>query len=1197
MPEDGARSPIRFLVEHKLVAFVLVALWLLAGAYVVPFSGLRALLGDLPTDPVAVDAIPDIGENQQIIFTRWDGRSPRDIEDQVTYPLTTALLGVPGVRTVRSSSMFGISSIYVIFEDDIDFYWSRARILEKLASLPAALLPDGVSPKLGPDATALGQVFWYTLDGLDADGELVGGWDPHELRSIQDWQVRYALQSVRGVAEVASVGGHVREYHVDVNPEAMVANDLTIAQVAQAVRSANLDIGARTIEINQVEYVVRGLGLIEDVEDIEQTVIASRENTPVRVADVAQVTLGPAERRGALDDEGGPAVGGVVVARYGENPMDVLDRVKKKIAEIAPGLPKRTLENGSVSQVSIVPFYDRSQLIEETLGTLSSALWQQILITAIVILIILRNLRSSLLVTVVLPLGVLATLVAMKVGGVDANIMALAGIAIAIGTMVDIGIVISENITAHLESAPDAPRAQTIIAATREVAPAVITSVLTTIISFLPVFALTASEGKLFIPLAFTKTFAMAGALLAALLLIPPLAHVLYARWGSRRAGSERKDQSEKHTWMRGLRVPALGHVRFEHIALVLLATWLLTDAWMPLGEGRGMALNLLFAVLLIGVLIALLLVFERYYERLLRWSLVHKGASLLVPTLVVVWAAFAWLGFDSVLGWLPNAVRTARPVQVVAEKFPGFGREFMPPFDEGAYLYMPTTMPHASIGQAHELMSRMDAAIATIPEVDRVVGKLGRADSPLDPAPISMFETVVTYVPEYRVTDEGERIRQWRDHIRSPDDIWNEIVAAGELLGLTSAPKLMPIATRVVMLQSGMRAPMGLKVAGPSLPIIEGFARDVETILREVPGIRPETVFADRTAGKAYLQIDIDRQAIGRYGLSVAEVQRVIEIAVGGQTLTRTVEGRERYPVRVRYMREERDSIEGLESIFVSAPSGQQVPLRQLAKIRYERGPQVIRSEDTFLTSYVLFDHDPDIAEVEVVTRARKVLENAIADGRLTQPDGVTYRFAGTYENQVRSEQRLAVLVPLAVALIFLVLYFQFRRTSTALIIFSGVVICVAGALVLLWLYGRPWFLHFDFFNVSIRELFQIDVVHLSVAVWVGVIALIGIATDAGVVMATYLAQRFATEPPADHQAVRERVTEAALRRLRPCLMTTATTALALMPVLTAQGKGADVMLPMALPSVGGMGAILLTLFTVPVLYSWVEERKLTRV
>lgn len=1165
---SSSRSPIAFVVNNKLVAFMAVFLWLLAGLYVAPFPALRGTLGSF-SDPVAVDAIPDIGENQQIVFTRWDGRSPRDIEDQVTYPLTTALLGVPGVRTIRSSSMFGISSIYVVFEDGVDFYWSRARILEKLASLSPTLLPDGVSPKLGPDATALGQVFWYTLDGLDADGKIVGGWDTHELRSIQDWTVRYALQSVHGVAEVASVGGHVREYHVDVNPEAMVANGVNLQQIAKAVRGANLDVGARTIEINQVEYVVRGLGLIKNIEDIEKSVVASRDSTPIRVADVARVTLGPAERRGVLDDEGGPAVGGVVVARYGENPMAVLERVKAKIAQVAPGLPKRTLDDGTVSQVRIVPFYDRSQLIEETLSTLSSAIWQQLLMTAIVILVILRNLRSSVLVTAVLPLGVLATLVAMKVGGVDANIMALAGIAIAIGTMVDIGIVIVENITAQLEEMSEqelssAARAKVVIRATQEVAPAVVTSVLTTVVSFLPVFALTASEGKLFGPLAYTKTFAMIGALLAAVLLLPPLAHLFFFR---------RKQQQRK------LALPTVGNVRIEHALLVGLAVWLLTDAWLPLGPSHAFVWNLLFVLLLVASLMLILFFFERGYERTLRWSLAHKGASLLLPGLLIFWASLAWLGFDSLFAWLPSAVRHTQPVAVVAEKFPGFGREFMPPFDEGAYLYMPTTMPHASLGQATDMMKQMDAAIASVPEVDRVVGKLGRADTPLDPAPISMFETIVTYVPEYRKNDDGQRVRQWRDHIQSPDDIWREIVRSAEVLGVTSAPKLMPIAARVVMLQSGMRAPMGLKVEGPSLPVIEAFTRDVEDVLRNVSGVRAETVFADRTAGKAYLQIAFDREAIGRYGLSIADVQEVIEIAVGGRTLTRTVEGRERYPVRVRYMREERDSLESLETVFISTPAGEQIPLRQLATLHYERGPQVIRAEDTFLTSYVLFDRDGDVSEVEAVQRADAAMEQAIASGALTLPEGVRYRFAGTYENQVRSEQRLAVLVPLAAVLIFMILYLQFRRVSTTLIIFSGVAVCVAGAFALLWFYGRA-----------------IEAVHLSVAVWVGVVALIGIATDAGVVMATYLAQRFASEPTASPQDVRERVVEAARRRLRPCLMTTATTALALMPILTARGKGGDVMLPMALPSVGGMAAILLTLFTVPVLYSWVEERRLQR-
>ncbi|MBT8468450.1 MAG: efflux RND transporter permease subunit, partial [Deltaproteobacteria bacterium] len=928
-----------------------------------------------------------------------------------------------------------------------------------------------------------------------------------------------------------------------------LASGVTIEQIARAIRESNLDVGARTLEINRAEYLVRGLGFIRSVGDLEQTVIATRKHTPIRIGDVARVTLGPAQRRGALDDAGAEAVGGVVVVRYGENPLEVIQRVKAKIAEIAPGLPSRTLADGTTSRVTINPFYDRTTLIHETLDTLSTALFQQILITIIIVLVMLRNLRTSLLISAVLPLAVLAAFIAMKATGVDANIMALAGIAIAIGTMVDMGIVFAENIVQHLANPPaNQSRARVIAHAAAEVAPAVVTSALTTVVSFLPVFALTAAEGKLFRPVAYTKSFAILAALLVSMIALPAFAHLLI-----RRRPSEARPSST-NAWL---------------ILIVVGISLLLTRDWLPLGPGHHFITNFLFVAVTIGVLLLAFFAFQRAYVPVLRWSLKHKALALLLPVGILAGGVGAWSSL---------------------------GREFMPPFDEGSFLYMPTTMPHASFGQALDMLHTMDAAIQAIPEVDRAVGKLGRAESPLDPAPVSMFETLVTYKPEFGVDADGDRVRYWREHIRSPQDIWDEIVKAANAPGLTSAPMLMPINTRIIMLQSGMRAPMGIKVYGPDLETIEAFGMELEALLRDIPAIRPETVFADRVVGKPYIEIDINREAIGRYGLTIGRVQDVIQVALGGKMLTRTVEGRERYPVRARYMREERDSIEALGRVLVSAPAGEQIPLEQLAEIRYVKGPQVIKSEDTFLTSYVLFDKLPELSEVDVVEEARSFLFGKIASGELEVPEGVSYRFAGSYENQVRSEQRLVLLIPVALTLVFLLLYLQFRRVVTTLIIYSGVVLCVAGGFILIWLYGRPWFLDFEILGTDMQHLFHIGTVNISVAVWVGVIALLGIATDTGVVMATYLSQRFRAEPPHTVDEVRERAVEAGQRRVRPCLMTTATTALALLPVITSQGRGADVMVPMALPSIGGMGSILLTLIVVPVLYAWVEERQLSR-
>lgn len=1217
-----------WIIKNYPVAIVATIMLVGAGLYVTPLSWGKDWM---PRDPIAVDAIPDIGEHQQIVFSRWEGRGPQDIEDQITYPLTTLLLGTPGVRTVRSSSAFGFSTIYLIFEDGVDFYWARSRISEKIASLPAGTLPPGVSPTLGPDATALGQVFWYTLEGQDPQGQAVGGWSQHELRSIQDWNLRFALQSVPGVSEVASVGGFVREYQIDLDPIAMQAHRVNLAQVTKAVSESNQDVGARTLEINRVEYVLRGLGLLQSLEDLEATVVVSRNHTPIRIKDIARVTFGPASRRGALDDEGAPAVGGVVVARYLENPLAVIEAAKAKIAQIQPGLPRRTLEDGTVSQVTIVPFYDRSTLIHETVDTLFSALHQEILITIVVVLLMLGSLRNSFLVSLLLPLGVAGAFVSMKVFGVGANVMALAGIAIAIGTMVDIGIVFVENISRHLRAGgPDKERPAVIAKAAAEVAPAVLTSVLTTIVSFLPVLGLNAGDLRLFAPLALTKTFAMSAAMLVALLVVPVAARLLRAKF-RRTEDPEQKGALAllfHPAQLRGWLVLALGALLLglgntvgifallygglclarpflrtldrekldlaEKILVVVTLIFALSRQWMPLGYETGILGNFLFVALLVLGILLVFRAFERVYPRLLSQLMQRRRWFFALPALLGGWALVAWLGFASIFWFLPEWTRDNSVYSALERSFPGLGREYMPAFDEGAFLYMPTTMPHASIAQARELLSETDAAIAQIPEVDRVVGKIGRAETALDPAPLSMIETVITYHPEYGVDEAGNRVRRWRDHIRSARDIWNEILEAVDRPGLTGAPVLMPINARIVMLQSGMRAPMGVKVYGPSLESIEAFALKLQEILKEAPSLRPETVFADRGLAKAYLEIDIDRQAIGGYGLSVAEVQNTLATAIGGKTLTFAIEGRERYPVRIRYLRGKRDNLDAVKRVLVATPDGGSVHLSELVSFHYVRGPQVIKSEDSFLTTYLTFDRRPELSEVEAVEQARAVIDQKIESGELQIPAGLSFEFAGSYKNQLRSEKRLMLLVPLALLIIYLILYLQFRRTTTCLMVFSAVLVAVSGGFVLLWLYGQPWFLNFDVFGVPMRELFRVGPVHMSVAVWIGFIALVGIATDDGVVMSTYLKQSFDRDPPRTVEEIRKRVLEAGQRRLRPCLMTTATTILALLPVISSQGKGSDMMLPMALPCVGGMAVELLTLFVVPLLYSAVQERGL---
>jgi len=1201
-------SFIRFCMEQRLLVLLVTLALVVWGLVVSPF---RHTIGGLPRDPVPVDAIPDLGENQQIVFTEWPGRSPQDVENQVTYPLTTALLGLPGVKNVRSNSMFGFSSIYVIFEEDVEFYWSRSRILEKLNSLPTGTLPPDVQPALGPDATGMGQIFWYTLEGRNAEGKPAGGWDLEELRSIQDWYVRFSLQSAAGVAEVASVGGYVREYQIDVNPDALREYDVMLGDVIGAIEGSNIDVGAGTIEHNGAEYVVRGRGFIRSLEDVRSMVIASRNGVPITLGRVATVEFGAAPRRGALDKGGAEAVGGVVAARYGANPMAVIDHVKTKIAEISPGLPRKTLDDGTISQVTIVPFYDRTGLIEETLGTLESAIRDQLLITLIVVLLMVIHLRSSLLIAAMMPLAVLFSFILMKLFGVQANLVALAGISIAIGEVGDMGIVLVENMLQHLKKAsPKESRFEVLYRAATEVGGAVATAMTTTIISFLPVFFMHGAEGKLFQPLAFTKTFALFASIVTAVGILPPLAFLLL-RW---------KGPSLGLKWSRLFRILHSLLVFAISAGVVLL----LSRTWEPLGTLRTPTENLVFTASIVGGLIGLFWLFQIVYARLLALCLRHKVVFLVVPTLVVLLGLCAWLGFNKVFGWLPASIRATPAGQDLASAFPGMGREFMPTLDEGSFLYMPVAMPHASIGEAAEYTRLTDMAIQAIPEIDMVVGKLGRAESPLDPAPVSMLETIIQYKPEYIQDGRGRRMnfafdaekgefrrnangelipdpdgrpfRNWRPHIGDPGDIWTEIAAATKMPGLTSAPQLAPIAARLVMLQSGMRAPMGVKVRGPNLEVIEQTGLRIEQILKSgrVAGVRTSAVVAERLVGVPYLEIVPDREALARYGVTIAQLMEVVEVAIGGSAQTRTVEGRERYAVRIRYQRERRHSIEELANILVEAPPASEggptvrLPLKELAAIEFVRGPMSIRSEDTFLTGYVMFDRAEGFAEVDVVDNARAALKQELD---ATLPAGVSYRFAGAYENQVRAAKTLSLILPLTLLLIFVIIYFGLRSLAVTAMVFSDVLVSWAGGFLLLWLWGQPWFLDIDMFGTNLRQLFNMGPVNLNIAVWVGFLALFGIATDDGVLMATYIETRLKAHPPKTREDLHAAIIDSGKRRIRPCLMTSATTILSLLPIFTSPGKGSEIMAPLSIPLFGGMLVSMLSNFMVPVLHCAWEE------
>ncbi len=1261
---------VKYFLENRLVTFLFLIAFVVFGLAYAPFNWHT---GWFPRDPVPVDAIPDIGENQQIVATEWMGRSPKDIEDQVTYPLTTSLLGIPGVQTIRSTSMFGMSFIYIIFKDDVDFYWSRSRILEKLNSLPAGTLPAGVTPTLGPDATALGQIFWYTLEGRDPEtGKPNGGWDPQELRSIQDFYVKYGLSAAEGVSEVASVGGFVKEYQVDINPDALKAFGVSVMDVMNAVRKSNLDIGAETMELNQVEYIIRGLGYVKSLDDLENAVIAVRNNVPVRVKDVAHTTFGPATRRGGLDKSGAEASGAVVVARYGSNPMEVIQNIKEKIKELEPGLPQKTLPDGSISKVTIVPFYDRTGLIKETIGTLESALSHEILISIIVIIVLVLNLRASLIVAGLLPIGVLMTFIFMRFFGVDANIVALSGIAIAIGVMVDIGIVDVENILRHLEKPENQgirgkKLMRVVYQATTEVRSAVVTSIATTVVSFLPVFAMQASEGKLFHPLAFTKTFALLSAFILGIVVLPTLVHVFFnirlntvkirkvLNWMLIAAGI--LFIVFWQTWT-ALALVAIGlnnllayrwpakreaFPNYINIAItVLVAVYYLAVEWLPLGAHNSTLVNFLFVTGIMVVILAVMILLVHFYEPILRWGLQNKWKFLMIPLFTLLIGMLSWQGFSNVFGFVAQgfeslgwkSFRQTAFWQSAVHAFPGTGKEFMPSLNEGSFLLMPTSMPHTGIEKNIEYIRILDKRLAAIPEIEVAVGKWGRVNSALDPAPVQMFENTINYRSEYLLDEDGHRkrfrvdktgsyvlkngntydpaeeafraipadslipdqrgeyFRQWRPHIKKPDDIWNEIVQVTSIPGLTSAPKLQPIETRLVMLSTGMRAPMGLKVYGPDLETIESAGLELESALKTVPSVNPSSVFYDRAVGAPYIEIRLNREAMARYGMSIGDAQEILQVAVGGMSLSNSVEGRERFPIRVRYARELRDNPEDLKRILIPSMNGVQIPLGEIADISYTKGAQMIRSENTFLTGYVIFDKIGSMAEVDVVEDAAAILNRKIETGEITLPAGVSYKFAGNYEHQLRATKRLSVVIPISLVVIFLLLYFQFRTVTASFIHFSGVFVAFAGGFIMLWLYGQDGFMNFSVAEINMRDLFQMHPINLSVAVWVGFIALFGIATNDGVIMGTYIHQVFEEQKPDTVHSVREAVVTAGKKRVRPAMMTTAVTVIALLPVLTSTGKGAEIMVPMAIPTFGGMLIQVMTIFVVPLFQAmWREE------
>ncbi|WP_419172479.1 efflux RND transporter permease subunit [Halobacteriovorax sp.] len=1014
---------------------------------------LIGLLSIFSLNTARVDAIPDIGENQQIVFSEWPGRSPKDIEEQITYPLSIMLQGIPGVKNIRGTSAFGFSTIYVIFDDEIDFYWSRSRVLEKLTSAKNEL-PTGVSPAMGPDATGLGQVYMYTLENTPENSKPLS---LEELRTLQDFYVRYLLQSVNGVSEVASIGGFVKEYQIDVDPNKLIAYDIHLTKIISAIENSNIDVGAEVIEDGAREFVVRGKGFFKSISDIENVVVDVKKDTPIRIKDMARVGMGPAFRRGALDKNGQEAVGGIVTMRFGENPKEVIDNVKEKLKEVRQGLPKG---------VELKSFYDRTEVIERTIGTVYSALAQEIVITVVVILLFLLHFKSSILVSLTLPFGVGISFILMKLLGIDSNVMSLSGLVIAIGSMVDMGIIMTESIYSSLAEKGNKltknERIEIVVSSAREVGPAILTAVATTIITFLPVFGLEGSEGKLFGPLAWAKTLAMFGSVIVAIILVPALS--VYFLKGDLRP-IEKNPVSKK-----------------------IVST----------------------------------------YKPVLDWFLDNRKIFFIFPVIILILGGFA---------------------------LTQLGKEFMPSLNEGEILYMPVTTADVGMTKARELLAYTDRELKKHPLVKDAYGKLGRAETALDPAPVAMFETVVKLIPE----DE------WPSGT-SIYDIMNDLDQKIQVPGLVNA-WLFPIENRISMISTGIKTQIGVKIFGDDLETLEKLGNKIGRKLEEVRGA--SGVYAQQITGKPYIEFDIDRIAASRFGINTGTINRILQTAIGGMTIGQFYDGRKRFPIRVRYKKELRDRIDELKKVLVPSPLGQHIPLEQLAKIEIVTGPAMIQSEDGMLKSLVLLNvQDRDL--IGFVEEAKEKIAKEVE-----LPKGYSLSWAGQYENQVRSNQRLLLLIPLALLINLLIIYMGIKNLRNAGIIFSAIPIAFAGGLILLWIGG---------FNTS-------------VAVWVGFIALFGIAVDDGVVLMTYLQEENRKINPKNWEELKEVISNAGSRRIRPLIMTTTTTIVALLPIMWSTSTGSEVMKPMAIPTLGGMLVELITLFIVPITYSYFEERRIKEI
>ena len=1005
----------------------------------------------------AVDAIPDLSDVQVIIFTKYPGQGPRIVEDQVTYPLTSKMLSVPYAKDVRGYSFFGFSMVYIIFEDGTDLYWARSRVLEYLSSMRSSL-PEGISPELGPDATGLGWVYQYSLKSKNRSLQ--------ELRSIQDWFLHYELAAIPGVSEVASVGGFVKQYQVNVDPTKLASYDIPLSMVKMAIKKSNNDVGGRLMEMSETEFMVRGLGYIKNINDLKNVAIGKNKSTgtPVYLKDVANIDIGPELRRGLADLNGeGEVVGGIIIQRFGENGLAVINKVKERLQELKASLP---------ADVEIVPVYDRSELIHKAVDNLGDKLLEEGLIVALVIVLFLLHVRSSLVAIFTLPTAVLAALLVMKFQGLNANIMSLGGIAIAIGAMVDAAVIMVENSHSHIlhnQLLPEEkrrPHWAVILESSKEVGPSIFYSLLVITVSFIPVFTLEAQEGRLFKPLAFTKTYSMAAGAILAITIVPVL-------MGYFIRGKMKKEDDNP-------------------------VTKFLMNIYHPIVD----------------------FVLKR------RWWVIILSVLIVIGT------------------YIP---------------FSKLGSEFMPPLYEGDLLYMPTTLPGISITKAKELLQQTDKIIKTFPEVKSVFGKIGRAETATDPAPLSMIETTIQLKPE----DE------WPEGV-TREKLVEKLDDAVKIPGLTNA-WTMPIKTRIDMLSTGIKTPVGIKIAGPDLNVLQDIGKQIEEVARTIPGTR--SVYAERSAGGNYVDFDIDRNSIARYGLTIADVQDVFMSAVGGMNITQTVEGLERYPVNLRYQRDYRENISALKRVLVPLPGGGNIPLDELGDVVVRKGPPVIKSEDARPNAWVYID----LKDIDVGTYVQNAQE--IISQKIKLPQGYSLIWSGQYEYMERAAKKLAMVLPLTLLIVLLLLYFNTKSFVNTGIIVLALPFSMVGA---------TWFLFLANY-------------HLSVAVWVGIIALLGVSAEMGVVMLLYLEISYNNMRNqgllTSLEKLKEAIFQGAVRRIRPVAMTVTVLLLGLAPILIGHGSGSDVMKRIAAPMFGGIiTALIIQLAFYPAIFYVIKKREVEK-